>query len=86
MTASSGEVELPRGSKVGRDSQAARSKTKSVWFDRGWLETPIFDRARLAPGNLLAGPAIVHEYSATTVIPPGCVAEVDEYSNIVISV
>jgi N-methylhydantoinase A len=86
MIASSGEVELPRGSKVGRDSQAARSKTKSVWFDQGWLETPIFDRARLAPGNLLGGPAIVHEYSATTVIPPGCMAEVDEYSNIVISV
>jgi N-methylhydantoinase A len=38
------------------------------------------------PGHRFEGPAIVHEYSATTVIPPACTARVDEYSNMVIEV
>lgn len=86
VTASSEQVELPRRPKADQDPRAALLKKKRVWFDDSWQETSLFDRDRLAPGNMLAGPAIVHEYSATTVIPPGSQAEVDEYSNIVILV
>jgi N-methylhydantoinase A len=55
-------------------------------FDGEWLDTSILQRDLLAPGNAFTGPAIVHEYSATTVVPPDCKATVDEYSNIVIEV
>ena len=40
----------------------------------------------LRAGNRLDGPAIVNQYDSTTVIPPGVVAHVDRYGNIVIEV
>jgi N-methylhydantoinase A len=86
MTASAEKIELPRKSKAGSDCAHAVMKKKPVMFDGKWLETPVLDRERLAPGNRFDGPAIIHEYSATTVVPPGCRAEVDEYSNVVIEV
>jgi N-methylhydantoinase A len=55
-------------------------------FDGNWMEVPILQRDLLAPGNEFHGPAIVHEYSATTVVPPKCSAKMDEFSNIVIEV
>jgi len=86
MTASAEKIELPRKSKAGSDFAHAVLKKKRVIFDGKWLETPVLDRERLVPGNRFEGPAIVHEYSATTFVPPGCRAEVDEYSNVVIEV
>jgi N-methylhydantoinase A len=86
MTASAEKIELPRKSKAGSDCMHAVLKKKRVIFDGKWLETLVLDRERLLPGNRFEGPAIVHEYSATTVVPPGCRAQVDEYSNIVIEV
>jgi N-methylhydantoinase A len=48
-------------------------------------ETPFYWRESLAPGTRLVGPAILLEYSATTVVPPGWHAEVDEYENVILS-
>jgi N-methylhydantoinase A len=48
------------------------------------METPVLDRKLLVPGNSFVGPAIVHEYSATTVVPPECTARVDLFSNLII--
>jgi N-methylhydantoinase A/oxoprolinase/acetone carboxylase beta subunit len=31
----------------------------------------VVDRARLAPGHAFEGPALVEEYSGTTLVPPG---------------
>jgi N-methylhydantoinase A len=42
------------------------------------------ERARLASGNVLRGPALVFEYSASTAIPPGYTCRVDEWGNLVI--
>jgi len=85
MIASAEKITLPRKPKANPDSNAVL-KSKRVMFDRQWLETPVLDRERLLPGNRFEGPAIVHEYSATTVVLPGCRAEVDEYLNVVIEV
>ena len=84
MIASSEPTTLPRTSRGGPDCSKAIVRKKNVMFDGEWLETPVLDRTQLRPGNNFEGPAIVHEYSATTVVLPGCRAEVDEYSNIVI--
>jgi N-methylhydantoinase A len=47
-----------------------------------WVETPVMRRSDLARG--LKGPAIVEEYDATCVIPPGARATLDAGGNIVI--
>ena len=84
MVATSDEITLPRESFAGPDCTQAILKQKRVMFDSEWLDAPVFRRDLLSPGNRLEGPAIVHEYSATTAMPPDCKAEVDEYSNMVI--
>jgi N-methylhydantoinase A len=45
-----------------------------------------YDRELLAPGDVFHGPAVVVEYSATTVVPRGAAARVDAWGNIVIQV
>jgi len=40
------------------------------------VEAPLYDRARLGAGDRIAGPAIVTQLDATTLLPPGWVAEV----------
>ena len=86
MTATAETIEMPRGPREGEDCSAAMIKRKPVMFDGRCVETTVFNRERLRPGNRFEGPAIVHEYSATAVLPPGCSAGVDEYSNIVVEV
>jgi N-methylhydantoinase A len=49
----------------------------------GWVDCPIYDRYKLAAGMRVAGPAIVEERESTSVLPPGVVATVDEYANLV---
>jgi len=86
MIASAEKIELPRRAKAGPGCSRAILKRKRVMFGGEWRDSAVLDRESLLPGNRFEGPAIVHEYSATTVVPPGCRAEVDEYSNILIEV
>ncbi len=50
--------------------------------EAGWLETPILSRTDL--GSQRQGPIIVEEYDATCLVPPGAVAALDGYGNIII--
>jgi N-methylhydantoinase A len=84
MVAASDEITLPRKPLAVPGCAHAILKQKRVMFAGEWAETPVFQRGSLSPGNCFEGPAIVHEYSATTVVPPACAARVDEYSNMVI--
>jgi len=43
---------------------------------------PIFRRDHLRPGDRVPGPAVIAEYSATTFLPPGFAARVDEWDNL----
>jgi N-methylhydantoinase A len=52
----------------------------------GWVDCPVYDRYKLAAGLQLAGPAIVEERESTSVLPPGVVATVDEYANLIVTV
>jgi N-methylhydantoinase A len=47
-------------------------------------EAAIYRREALEPGVKFAGPALVVEYSATTVVPPGCECGVDGRKNLII--
>ncbi len=46
--------------------------------------TPVYERSQLPPNHILRGPAIITEYSATTVIPPGKKFWVDQAENLII--
>ncbi len=90
MISSAEKLDLPRRPAAGTDCAHAVVKRRRVMFGKNnnndWLDTPVLQRDLLSLGNRFEGPAIVHEYSATTVVPPGCRAEVDANSNIVIEV
>jgi N-methylhydantoinase A len=61
----------------------ARAGTTTVWFDRPRRAT-ILLRERLKPGAAFAGPAIVPPMDATTVVPPGWRARVDDAANLIL--
>jgi N-methylhydantoinase A/oxoprolinase/acetone carboxylase beta subunit len=59
--------------------------TRRVLFDAGnAIETAIYDRDRLAVGVTFAGPAVVEQFDATTVVPLGWHAFVDRYGNLIL--
>ena len=68
---------IGRGSKpafgawrVPGDLAGARVETRSVFFGGRFFDTPVLARGRLPAGASHAGPAIVEEEGATTVVPP----------------
>jgi N-methylhydantoinase A len=67
------------------DPSRARMKTRPVWFAGRFHPTPLYDRERLQAGARIAGPAVVVEYSSTTVVPPDFDCCVDVYLNLVLS-
>jgi N-methylhydantoinase A len=57
---------------------------KPVWFGNEAMVTAFYDRAQLAPGIEFSGPAVVLEYSATTVVPPDFRGRVDGEGNLIL--
>ena len=55
-----------------------------VWFDGRRRATAIYERSQLEPRRRYAGPAVIAEYSATTVVPPGMRFHLDQTGNLVI--
>jgi N-methylhydantoinase A len=77
--------ELPEADLEGADAGGAVVEQGEILFEGERRATPIYDRGALRPGNRITGPAIVTEFDSTTVVLPGYVAEVDRYSNILIT-
>ena len=67
------------------DASAAVVDEHKVYFEGDWVPTKVYDRARLAAGNRIYGPAIITEFDSTTVVLHGYTAEVDRYMNILIN-
>jgi len=66
------------GSNIDRALMFLRTTT----FDDGrTMETPRYDRTKLYAGDRVDGPAILVQHDATTLVPPGYVAETLEYGN-----
>lgn len=76
---------IPR-EKRAESAEAARTGTRKVWFDGTWLDAAIYDRELLPLMARIEGPAILAQFDATTVLPPGCVAEGDKEGNIIIHI
>jgi N-methylhydantoinase A len=75
---------LPRLRKGTANARDAVVSERDVFFLGRRIKTTIYDRAQLFAGNRLPGPAIVAEYSATTVIEPGWQGRVDTFGNLVL--
>ena len=60
---------------------------RRVWFDevQDYVDTAIYDRGALGPGNAFTGPAVVEQMDTTTVVHPGQRATVDTRGNLMIS-
>jgi N-methylhydantoinase A len=72
---------LPARIPPARGSGAA---SRRAWFDAGWIETPVVDRAALSEAPR-EGPLIVQEYDATCLVPPGARAAVDGFGDVVLT-
>jgi N-methylhydantoinase A len=75
---------LPKLNPGGVDATRAIVSMGRVWVAGRWRASTTYDRAKLTAGNRMSGPAIITEYSATTLIPPGWSGRVDTYGNILL--
>jgi len=57
--------------KIRAEQGKLRPATASVYFNGRRHKTQILPRSLVTPGRRYRGPAIITEYSATTVVPPG---------------
>ena len=57
---------------------ARPARTRDVFFSGRPRQTPVLDRNGLEIGDAVAGPAIIEESTATTLVPPGWRAAVIE--------
>jgi N-methylhydantoinase A len=57
-----------------------------VLFEGKQLRTKIFERDDLQPARKYPGPAIITEYSATAVIPPGTSFHLDRRANLIVTI
>ena len=62
--------------------ESALVERRPVWFQGRAHDCPVWDRERLPERAALRGPAIVEEFGATTVVPPGWRGAVDEHGNL----
>jgi N-methylhydantoinase A len=64
--------------------ERARLGWREAWFGGQAHDCAVFEREGLAAGTVIAGPAIVEEFGATTVLFPGWRGEVDAWGNLVL--
>jgi N-methylhydantoinase A/oxoprolinase/acetone carboxylase beta subunit len=83
--------QLPPAMTMGNSQQTrnARLKSGETYFRVGGImrrfKTEFFDRASLAPGTCIHGPSVFFQKDSTTVVPPGWLATVDDFLNIIIT-
>ena len=67
-----------------QDPPEALKAQRTVYFKNVAIETPIYDRTKLSPGDTIAGAAIIEQLDSTTVVWPDQMAEVDAYGNLML--
>lgn len=66
-------------------AEAAIVSRRPLFADGAWHEAPVYQREMLPLGAVFAGPAVVQQVDATTIIEPGWTARVDKIGNLRIS-
>lgn len=78
------KIPLAREAKAGLLDPGALLKKQEIHTGRALGLGSVYERSRLRPGNILAGPALLIDPESTTFLPPGYKAAVDPFLNIVI--
>jgi N-methylhydantoinase A len=81
-TSSGQALDHPGRARLGPSSTPQRP----VLFDGKKLPAAIYSRDTLKPGTTYSGPAIIAEYSATTVIPPKARFLLDAAANLIVTI
>ena len=66
--------------------RAAEVERRSVWFDGGWVDTPVYRREWLPAQARFEGPAVIEQLDCTALIEPGCRVERDRVGNLLVTV
>lgn len=66
--------------------EAAQTQRRNVFFDKTWVETPVYARDALPSDATLIGPAIIEQMDTTTVVPPGDHVTSDPVGNLILHV
>jgi len=78
-------VSFVRRPRAGSDPSAARKGSRPVYYPAyGFIDTAVYERDLLQPGNVIEGPCLVEEIASTSVLTPGAKGTVDEYGNIIV--
>ena len=72
--------------RIGSEGTKLQASTAMVVFAGKPVRTQILPRADLRPGRQYRSPAIIFEYSATTVVPPGLFFRADKAANLLVEV
>jgi N-methylhydantoinase A len=82
-----GRVAHPGLPELRGDGAGAPTATRHAYFReaRGWVDAPVHERESLGRGQRVRGPAIVEEWTTTTLVPPGWGLEVDRLGNLVMT-
>jgi N-methylhydantoinase A len=80
------KARLEQAAMSGADASGAIRERRAVWIaeENGNVPCPVYARDRLRPGNRFAGPAIVEQMDATTLVLPGMTARIDGYLNLIL--
>ncbi|HLY37508.1 MAG TPA: hydantoinase/oxoprolinase family protein, partial [Candidatus Binatia bacterium] len=79
-----GAVPLPREGRRRRPERRTARIRRVIFADGAW-RAQLVDRDALSPEDRLRGPAVVCEYSATTLVPPGWDLTVDRLGGLVLA-
>src|SRR5262249_56264498 len=68
-----------------RPVAAAVKGQRTISLNGTTMQATLYERARLDIGATVAGAAVVEQFDATTLIPPGWSAQVDGYANLILT-
>jgi len=80
------EAKFQPDPEFGADAAAAAIGERDVWLPEagGLVRCPVYNRGELRAGNRIAGPAIVEQMDATTLVLPGMAGRVERYLNLIL--
>jgi N-methylhydantoinase A len=72
---------------VMKDPKTAQLSARRVYFPTtGYIECPVYDRAKFGEAARVDGPCVVEQMDSTTVVPPDCWFEIDPYGNLIVHI
>ena len=74
----------PRAVRAPTSRETVKTEKGRVWFSGKSIPATIYDREQMAAEKKLKGPAVVTEYSATTVVPTGSTFYLDRAANLIL--